>query len=34
MPSGRVYPVSRLRVAGGQINDDFGRDIPSLTINR
>lgn len=34
MPSGRSYPVSQLRVANGQINDDLGRDIPSLTINR
>jgi len=34
MPSGRSYPVSQLRVANGQINDEVGRAIPSLTINR
>jgi len=34
MPSGRVYPVSELTVSNGQISDDQGRDIPTLTINR
>jgi hypothetical protein len=34
MPSGRVYAVSQLTVSGGQIHDNLGRDIPSLTINR
>jgi Carboxypeptidase regulatory-like domain len=34
MPSGRSYAVSRLTVSGGQISDDLGRDVPSLTITR
>jgi hypothetical protein len=34
MPSGRVYAVSELVVSQGQINDDLGRPIPSLTITR
>jgi hypothetical protein len=34
MPSGRVYAVSELVVSEGQINDDLGRPIPSLTITR
>ena len=34
MPSGRVYPVSQITISGGQIVDNFGRDIPSLTITR
>lgn len=34
MPSGRVYTVSELIVSKGQVRDDQGRDIPTLTINR
>jgi hypothetical protein len=34
MPSGRVYPVSQITISGGQITDNLGRDIPSLTITR
>ncbi len=34
MPSGRVYAVSQITISGGQIVDNFGRDIPSLTITR
>jgi hypothetical protein len=34
VPSGRRYTVSRLIVNGGQIADDLGRDIPTLTITR
>lgn len=34
MPSGRVYAVSQLSVRSGQITDELGRDIPSLTITR
>jgi len=34
MPSGRVYPVSQITISGGQIVDNFGRTIPSLTITR
>ena len=34
MPSGRSYAVSRLTVSNGQISDDLGRDVPSLTITR
>jgi hypothetical protein len=34
MPSGRTYAVSQLTVSSGQISDDQGRDIPSLTITR
>jgi hypothetical protein len=32
--SGRVFVVSQLTVTAGQITDDQGRDIPSLTITR
>lgn len=32
--SGKLFPVSTLVVSGGQIQDDLGRDIPSLTITR
>ena len=31
---GRTYPVGDLIVRGGQIRDDFGRDVPSLNITR
>ena len=34
MPSGNVYAVSQITISGGKITDNFGRDIPSLTINR
>ncbi len=34
MPSGRVYTVSQITVNRGEITDDQGRDIPSLTITR
>jgi hypothetical protein len=34
MPSGRVYPVSEITIGGGQIIDNLGREIPSLTITR
>ena len=34
MPSGRVYPVSELRVNNGQIIDSLGRRVPSLEITR
>ncbi|APW63789.1 carboxypeptidase regulatory-like domain-containing protein [Paludisphaera borealis] len=34
MPSGRVYSVSEITVSNGQISDDQGRDVPSLTITR
>ena len=34
MPSGRVYSVSQITITGGQIVDNYGRDIPSLTITR
>jgi len=34
MPSGRVYTVSQITVSRGEITDDQGRDIPSLTITR
>lgn len=34
MPSGRVYPVSEIRVSGGQITDSQGRRVPSLEITR
>jgi hypothetical protein len=34
MPSGRVYSVSEITISGGQITDNLGRDIPSLTITR
>jgi hypothetical protein len=34
MPSGRVYSVSQITVSGGQITDDVGRNVPSLTITR
>jgi len=34
MPSGRVYSVSEITVSNGQIIDDQGRDVPSLTITR
>jgi hypothetical protein len=34
MPSGRVYPVSEITVSNGEISDDQGREIPSLTITR
>ena len=34
MPSGRVYPVSQITISGGQITDNYGRDIPSLIISR
>jgi len=34
MPSGRMYPVSQITVSGGQITDDLGRNVPSLTITR
>jgi hypothetical protein len=34
MPSGRVYEVSQITISGGQITDNFGRDIPSLIITR
>jgi hypothetical protein len=33
-PRGRIYAVSQLTVSNGQITDDQGRDIPSLTITR
>lgn len=32
--SGRTYTVSQLTVVEGQITDDQGRDVPSLTISR
>jgi hypothetical protein len=34
MPSGRVYPVSQIRVSNGQITDDQGNRLPSLEITR
>ena len=34
MPSGRVYSVSQITITGGQIVDNYGRGIPSLTITR
>jgi len=34
MPSGRIYPVSRIRVSNGQITDSQGNRIPSLEITR
>jgi hypothetical protein len=34
MPSGRTYSVSQITVSGGQITDDLGRNVPSLTITR
>jgi hypothetical protein len=34
MPSGRVYAVSEITISGGQIVDNRGREIPSLTITR
>jgi hypothetical protein len=34
MPSGRVYAVSEITISGGQIVDNLGREIPSLTITR
>jgi hypothetical protein len=34
MPSGRVYAVSELTISGGQIVDNLGREVPSLTITR
>jgi hypothetical protein len=34
MPSGRVYPVSQVRVSDGQITDTQGRRVPSLEITR
>jgi len=34
MPSGRIYTVSQITVSRGEITDDQGRDIPSLTITR
>ena len=34
MPTGRAYPVSRITISGGEIVDDLGRDVPSLTITR
>ncbi len=34
MPSGRVYPVSQIRVNNGQITDTEGRRVPSLEITR
>ncbi|MHC5538644.1 carboxypeptidase-like regulatory domain-containing protein, partial [Singulisphaera rosea] len=34
MPSGRVYAVSELTISGGEITDDLGRNVPSLTITR
>jgi hypothetical protein len=34
MPSGRVYPVSQITVSNGHINDDLGRNVPSLIITR
>jgi DNA-binding cell septation regulator SpoVG len=34
MPSGRAYSVSQITVSNGLINDDIGRDIPSLVITR
>ncbi|MFO0952877.1 MAG: carboxypeptidase regulatory-like domain-containing protein [Isosphaeraceae bacterium] len=34
MPSGRTYTVSELIVEKGQISDDLGRPIPTLTITR
>jgi hypothetical protein len=34
MPNGRSFPVSQLLVSGGQITDDAGRSVPSLTITR
>ena len=32
--SGKVYSVSEVTVSGGQISDELGRDVPTLTINR
>jgi hypothetical protein len=34
MPSGQVYSVSEITVSNGEISDDQGRDVPSLTITR
>jgi hypothetical protein len=34
MPSGRAYAVSQLTISGGEIIDDLGRNVPSLTITR
>jgi hypothetical protein len=34
MPSGRVYAVSEITVSNGEVSDERGRDIPSLTITR
>jgi hypothetical protein len=34
MPSGRVYPVSQIRVSNGQITDPQGQRVPSLEITR
>lgn len=34
MPSGRVYSVSEITVSNGEISDDQGREVPSLTITR
>ena len=34
MPSGKIYTLSQLVVKSGQINDDLGRDIPTLNITR
>ncbi len=34
MPSGKIYALSQLVVKSGQINDDLGRDIPTLNITR
>jgi hypothetical protein len=34
MPSGKVYAVSQIRVANGQITDSGGRRVPSLEITR
>jgi hypothetical protein len=34
MPSGRTFDVYRITASGGQITDDRGREVPSLTITR
>ena len=34
MPSGKVYAVSKITVSGGQITDDLGQKVPTLTITR
>ncbi|MGP0067443.1 MAG: hypothetical protein ACLQGP_28090 [Isosphaeraceae bacterium] len=34
MPSGRIYPVSEIRVTNGEIVDSLGRRVPSLEITR